>query len=104
VIALFVAACSVVAAVLAWGLTMAYAAVDAARLREEMARDIRYWQAVAERAGHHAAQLARDATTWAAGHRQGRDDTIAIMSMIVEAEERRVNASLGAVDMTETTE
>jgi hypothetical protein len=89
---LALAAWIIVAAVAAWGFTRARAAVQHSRLRAEMARvqeelrrEIRHWQEEAARARSHAAQLARDATTWAAGRKQGRDDVIAVMPMLIAA-------------------
>jgi hypothetical protein len=90
---LITVACVILAAMMAWKLASARAATHADRLRNEMTEEIRYWQGTAERARHHAAQLARDAANWAAGHRQGRDDVIAIMPMIVKAEAQRSDCS-----------
>jgi hypothetical protein len=101
--ALIIVGCVTVAAVVAWGLTMTYATADAVRLREEATREIRHWQAVAERAMHHAGERARDAATWAAGHQQGRDDTIAIIQMIAEAHELRADLGSSAAEMTDRT-
>jgi hypothetical protein len=87
-----VAALIIMAAVSAWGFTLARAAVHHSRLRAEMGRrqeelhkEIRHWQDEAARAKTHAAQVARDAANWAAGCKQGRDDVIAVMPMLVAA-------------------
>jgi hypothetical protein len=87
-----VAALIIMAAVSAWGFTLARAAMHHSRLRAEMARaqeemrkEIRHWQAETARARSQAAQVARDAATWAAGCKQGRDDVIAVMPMLVAA-------------------
>jgi len=76
----------------AWGFTLARAAAQHSRLRaemdrlqEELRKEIRHWQEEAARAKTHAAQAARDAATWAAGCKQGRDDVIAVMPMLVAA-------------------
>lgn len=78
----------------AWGCTLAYASAQQSGLREEaartletMRRKIRHWQDEAARARTHAAQLERDAETWAAGCRQGRDDVITIVPLLVAATE-----------------
>jgi hypothetical protein len=89
---LTVAALIIMAAVSAWGFTLARAAMQHSRLRAEMGRlheelhkEIRHWQEEAARAKTHAAQVTRDAATWAAGCKQGRDDVIAVMPMLVAA-------------------
>jgi len=86
---LMVATLIILAAVSAWGFTLARAAVQHSRLRAEMGhlqaelhKEIRHWQEEAARARSHAAQVARDAATWAAGCRQGRDDVMAVMPML----------------------
>jgi hypothetical protein len=93
--------CVIATAVVVWGLTKASAIAKVARVREELTGEIRYWQAIAEQARHHAAQLSRDANAWAAGHRQGRDDAIAIMPIIAEAHEKLTDAGLGAAGLTD---
>jgi len=87
-----VTALIIMAAVSAWGFTLARAAVQHSRLRAEMGRlqeelhkEIRHWQEEAARAKTNAAQAAREAATWAAGCKQGRDDVIAVMPMLVAA-------------------
>jgi len=91
---LVVIALIVMAAVSAWGFTLARAAAQQSRLRAEMARmqetmdeEIQHWQEEAARARTRAAQIERDAETWAAGCRQGRDDVIAVMPMLMAAHE-----------------
>ena len=63
--ALVVAALIIMAAVSAWGFTLARASAHHSRLRaemaraqEEMRREIRHWQEEAARARSHAAQVA----------------------------------------------
>lgn len=89
---LTVAALIIMAAVSAWGFTLARAAAQHSRLRaemgrlqEEMHKEIRHWQEETARAKTHAAQVARDAATWAAGCKQGREDVIAVVPMLVAA-------------------
>lgn len=93
---LVVAPLIIMAAVSAWGFTLARAAAQHARLRAEMARiqeemhkEIRHWQEDAARARSHAAQIARDAATWAAGCKQGRDDVITVMPLLIAAHDAR---------------
>ncbi len=85
----------VMAAVLAWGLTMVRAAAQISRLRDEMSRleqrtrrEIQHWKDEAARARTHAAQVARDSATWAAGARQGREDVITVVPLLIAAQER----------------
>jgi hypothetical protein len=91
---LTVIALMIMAAVLAWGVTMAYAAVLLSRYRAEMtrretqmAREIQHWREQAARARSHAAQVTRDAENWAAGLKQGRDDVISVMPLLIAARE-----------------
>ena len=88
--ALAVAAWVILAAVAAWGFTMVYAATQLSRVREDMTlvqeqlhREIRHWQDEAARARSHAAQMAKEAATWAAGHKQGRDDVVTTLPLIM---------------------
>jgi hypothetical protein len=82
----------IMAAVSAWGFTVARALAHHSRLRtesactqEEMREEIRHLQEEAARARNHAAQIASDAATWAAGCKQGRDDVIAVLPMLIAA-------------------
>jgi len=91
---LVIAALIIMAAVSAWGFTLAHASAQHSRLRAEMARiqeemhlEIRHWQEEAARARSHSAQIAKDAATWAAGCKQGRDDVIAVVPMLIAAQE-----------------
>ena len=88
--ALAVAAWVILAAVAGWGFTMVYAATQLSRVREDMTlvqeqlhREIRHWQDEAARARSHAAQMAKEAATWAAGHKQGRDDVVTTLPLIM---------------------
>jgi hypothetical protein len=91
---LVVAALIIMAAVAAWGFTLARASAQHSRLRgemhrlqEELHKEIRHWQEEAARAKTHASQVARDSATWAAGCKQGREDVIAVMPMLVAAQD-----------------
>ncbi len=87
--ALVTIAWAMVAAVAVWGITLRRASATIARLESEWRRELRHWQDDAARARAHAAQLAQDAAAWAAGCKQGRDDVIAVVPLIVAAQERR---------------
>ena len=91
---LTVAILMIMAAVIAWGCTMVFAATRHSRLRDEIGRidqmarrEIQHWKEEAARARSHAAQLARDSETWAAGHKQGRDDVITVVPLLIAAQE-----------------
>jgi hypothetical protein len=77
----------IVAAVAAWGLTMAHAASAISRLDASRRREIQYWKDECARARAHAAQVTQDAAAWAAGNRQGRDEVISIVPLIMAAKE-----------------
>jgi hypothetical protein len=88
--ALAIAAWIILAAVAGWGFTMVHAAAQLARVRddmtrvqEQMHREIKHWQDEAARAKSHAAQIAKEAATWAAGHKQGRDDVVTTLPLIM---------------------
>jgi hypothetical protein len=92
---LTVAILMIMAAVVAWGCTMVFAAARHSRLRDEIGRidqmarrEIQHWKEEAARARSHAAQLARDTETWAAGHKQGRDDVITVVPLLIAAQEQ----------------
>jgi hypothetical protein len=94
--ALTVATLMIMAAVAAWGFTMVFAAARHSRLRddvvriEQMARrEIQHWKDEALRARSHAAQLARDKENWAAGCKQGRDDVITVVPLLIAAQEHQ---------------
>jgi hypothetical protein len=80
---------AVVAAVAVWGITLRRASATIARLESEWRKELRHWQNDAARSRAHAAQLAQDAATWAAGCKQGRDDVITVVPLLVAAQERR---------------
>jgi hypothetical protein len=94
---------AIIAAVTAWGLTLARASIAIARIEAACRKEIRHWQAEAARARAHAAQLAQDAATWSAGCKQGRDDVINIMPLLTAANERRMDLRRAAGDMTDRT-
>lgn len=92
---LTVALLMIMAAVTAWGFTLAHASTRHSRLRAELVRmerearkEIQHWRDEAARARSHAAQVARDAANWAAGCRQGRDDVITVVPLLIAAHEK----------------
>ena len=109
---LTVATLMVMAAVVAWGLTMVRAAAQISRLKEEMTRleqrtrrEIQHWMEEAARARTHAAQVARDSASWAAGCKQGREDVMTVMPLLIAAQERSqaggARGQHGAQEITE---
>jgi hypothetical protein len=88
--ALITIAWATIAAVTAWGLTWARAAAAISRLREQMRQEVRHWQDESARAKARAAQLAKDIATWTAGCKQGRDDLVTVLPLIIAALERPV--------------
>jgi hypothetical protein len=91
--ALTVTMLMIMAGVVAWGFTMVHASRSLSRIRAEMARreaamrrEIQRARDEVARARNHAAQVTRDAATWAAGCKQGRDDVISVMPLLVARE------------------
>jgi hypothetical protein len=98
-----IAALIAMAAVVAWACTLCYASAAQSRLREEtgrilekMRKEIQHWQDEALRARTRASQLERDVETWAAGCKQGRDDVITIVPLLVAATGGNSRAEQGA--------
>jgi hypothetical protein len=75
----------IVAAVTAWGLTLAHATSAISALDASRRREIQYWKDETARARAHAAQVSQDAAAWAAGNKRGRDDVISIVPLIMAA-------------------
>jgi hypothetical protein len=109
---LTVATLMIMAAVIGWGITMAFASARHSRLMDEIVRieqlarrEIQHWQDEAARARSRAAQLARDSETWAAGCKQGRDDVITVVPLLIAAQEHRTEGGTcgqhGAQGITE---
>ncbi|HUZ24036.1 MAG TPA: hypothetical protein VMV07_09755 [Streptosporangiaceae bacterium] len=76
---------SVVAATVAWGLTLRRAAAAIAILRLDTEREIRHWQDQAARARSRAVQLERELVRWSDGCRQGREDVVNMVPMLLAA-------------------
>ena len=93
---------STIAAVAAWGLTLAYATAAISRLQAERRKEVKHWQAEAIRARAHAAQLAQDTAAWAAGCKQGREDVMTIMPLLVAAHQRLMERQRAAADMADS--
>lgn len=109
---LTVAILMIMAAVIAWGCTMVFVSARYSRVREEIVRieqmarrEIQHWKDEAARARTHAAQIARDNETWAAGCKQGRDDVIGVVPLLIAAQEHHTEGGTrgqhGAQEITE---
>ena len=87
-----------IGAAIGWWCGQARAADAIVRSRAAMAREIRHWQDAAARAASEAARVAQEAQTWAAGCRQGRDDVISMVPLLIAANERLPGGQQAAVD------
>jgi hypothetical protein len=76
---------SVIAAACTWGFAARRMAATIARLRADTRREIGHWQDQAARARTRAAQLERELASWSAGCRQGREDVVNIVPMLLAA-------------------
>jgi len=85
--------CLLVTAAVAWGVTLAQAAAAMARTRAAMQEEIRYWQAETAKARARTAQLAQEIATWSKGCQQGREDMIAIMPLLIAAQNRPIQST-----------
>ena len=79
---------SLAGATAGWGLTSLRAAGTMSRARQQMRREIRHWQSETERYKAVADRHAQDKAVWAAGCRQGRDDVITIVPLLLAAQQR----------------
>ncbi len=85
---------SVTAAALAWGLTLSWAGMAMARCRAVMQDEIDHWQDEAIRARRMVAQLKQEAVAWSRGRQDGREDLIAIMPLLVAAQQVLASATV----------
>jgi hypothetical protein len=94
----------IVSAATAWGVTLSWAKLALAHSRTRLQEEIRYWHAEAMRARDLAAQLKQEATTWSKAAQQGREDVIAIMPLLIAAQQRissPPSPEMTLADMTE---
>ena len=95
---------SFVSAATAWGVTLSWTKLTLAHSRARLQEEIRYWHAEAMRARDLAAQLKQEATTWSKGAQQGREDVIAIMPLLMAAQQQiltRTGPEMTLADLTE---
>ena len=82
-IPLEIAAWAVIAATAAWGLTLRHASAVIRELRAEASGEIQRAQAEAMRARARAAQLSCELASWTDGCRQGREDMMPLMPLLL---------------------
>ncbi len=75
-------------AVAGWGITSVRAAMELSRARAQMRREIRAWQEETQRFKARADQLAQEKESWVAGIKQGRDDVITMVPLLIAAQQR----------------
>lgn len=73
------------AAVAAWGGTLAWASAAFRARRNAFDDEIARWQAEAARARILVSQMKHERAIWLSGYRQGREDMIAAMPLVVAA-------------------
>jgi hypothetical protein len=98
-----------IGAAVGWGLTLIRTSAamsrlrkEASRIQESMREQIRALEDRAIRARAEAARVAQEAAAWAAGCKQGREDVITIMPLLIAAYERTKNNGLTAEDTAES--
>jgi hypothetical protein len=88
--------------VVSWAVISFRAAADLARAREQMRREIRAWQEETQRYKARADRLAREKESWVAGIKQGRDDVITMVPLLLAAQQRLTglgrNPETGQID------
>jgi gas vesicle protein len=78
-----------VGGIAAWWFASQRAAELLTQTRIVMQREIRHWQETAARANSEVERLAREMESWSAGCKQGREDVISIMPLLVAAQQQR---------------
>lgn len=93
---LIIIAFTATAALTAWRLALARSAATISRLRDAMQEEVRYCQDESARAKVRTAQLEKEVAAWSAGARQGRNDLVAMMPLIIAALERPADFNAAA--------
>jgi hypothetical protein len=76
------------AAVMSWTVAKSKASASLAREHAAMQNEIRYSQDEADRAKMRVAQLEQEIAAWNKGCQQGRADVIAVMPLLLAAQQR----------------
>jgi hypothetical protein len=79
---------SLVSATAAWGITVWWANLALAHLRRSMQDEVEHWKGEAARARDMATYLQHEVTAWSRGAKQGREDLMAMMPLLVAAHEQ----------------
>jgi predicted nucleic acid-binding Zn-ribbon protein len=77
-----------IAAVVTWTIAKSKASASLAREYAAMQKEIRYSQDEAAEARMRVAQIEQEMAAWSKGCRQGKEDLIAIMPLLLAAQER----------------
>jgi hypothetical protein len=85
-------------AALGWRLAMLRARAIVSDVFTRMRREVRHWRDVAARATAEADRLAQEAQTWAAGCKQGREDVISVMPLLMAAQQRSADTLPAVAD------
>jgi len=85
---------SFVAAVTAWGVTLSWTKLRPAHTRAALEDQIRYWHRETVKARDLAAQLKHEIGIFSKGCQQGRQDVMAIMPLLVAAQQGQPTATL----------
>lgn len=83
---------------LGWWLAKMRATAMRARDLTAMRHEIKRWQEVAERATAKSDRIAHEAKTWAEGCRQGREEVISIVPLLLAAQQRPSDQLRAAAD------
>jgi hypothetical protein len=75
------------AATVTWGVTLHMANLAFARVRAHLEDELDYWQRETVRTRGLATQLKQEIATLSRGRQQGREDVMAIMPLLVAAQE-----------------
>jgi len=78
---------AVIGGAIGWWLATRRASLWLKRERAGMRRQVLQWQESAERARAEVGRLAREKESWAAGCKQGREDVISIMPLLIAAQQ-----------------
>ncbi|MFI5063868.1 MAG: hypothetical protein ACHP9Z_07815 [Streptosporangiales bacterium] len=73
-----------------WGVTSLRASMAFARSREQMSHEIRLWQEEAQRYKAVADQVSQEKKAWAEGIKQGREEVISLVPLLLLAQRKDV--------------
>lgn len=80
---------SAISATLVWGIALRRAGAAIEAEHATATHEVRHWQDQAARARARADQLERELASWSDGCRQGREDVVSIMPLLLAAQEHR---------------